>query len=1162
MPLSPPLCLRASFGAGSSTGNDYTTTLIVSPQTYTANGTTSASYNGTHVAVGMYATSNFDGQVFRIKSITSQTATTVVAVLEDVEGLNKTIDTSGGINGGGPSSGYGYIFEVNSDGLPALTAINNPPAPTFPDSILGRFIFDKKSSSSAITEQFSVIVGSKDLSLSTIATSYDGLKWTGQTSTRTLFNTGYDVLYNGNIWVAVGQANRNADGTYNSILTSVNGTNWTARPIRMDTARAVAWNGSIFVVVGNKTSNEPNSIFTSPDGITWTGRGSPNNSNLLSLVWTGSKFVTAQLPSSAFFSSVDGINWTAISLDASSTTLIGTKYAKKLASNGSNRLLMGLDLGEVNVNSDSTIVYSDNDGITWNNATWVNSQFIVTSFAKSGNNITTIVSATAVREVAIGTSITITQGSGVNGGNLGTFTITAFDINAATITYVNASGVAQLTGIQGNLRINNNILSLTTDGFSWNGQLWVAVGSQTNNTTTTNKRTIATSPDGINWTIVKNTIFTIASGISWNGSTWIACGQGTNTIATSPDGTTWSGLGRNIFGSETGTGTAAAYAVSSRKEKYLTQPQKIKSINVHVRGTGKNTIPSGSTESHPRQVYIDGILSNQTNTGSADRGLYLTVLRGSDLSVVSNTQYNTNTETPTNGALLLTAALNALDVTNIGILSSYREWEIKIDQGDLRTALRRLGLTKLANNAFNDSSTSGRSYAAIFYGAGTSTSFPFVGTRDVIERLHSSTTSAPMAVISATLTTDGTFPSITGANSTNALYNANVNVPLISNGTGGFTFLSNTTPVVEVDSNGATLVQSMVSNQGLKVYTPSPYADISPVPTTFKSQLQIYPKDNPNCRLYLGSYYTGTVGSVSAIQSSDFFTNPPPPLPGGVLRDNPIGLALNPLLGTDQLPGPVTVGKLTAGSGITLDVNGYIRGKGSIVNTEYARGNSLGNNWAYLGDVSLTIDLPSYGVAPYKYVPKQTGSVPIILHGGSELSFTYGSGFDAMGWQIVAKYNVTITRFIQLFEKALLVLDSIDNIRYADTIKITNNSTSTVNSSNLGEFAITEIHATYPFTIGGVTYTNVIVINKSSVVNQAVTTTGEITTTVQSYNQQFDNNNVTGRTTGGPNYFGVGNAYFIATKPTRFSLRLSRTSGDDPVYYKNAYLILHEISNS
>lgn len=147
MSLNPPLCLPVVFTfisvdtTYSPATNFFRCSFTVTPQNYSG----SRSYNGTSIIPGMWATSSFNGSVFRVKRIDSQSTTTVLLTLEDVDSINKLIDVN--LIGGKPRNGPGYVFQVNPiTGLPILTGITSSPTPTFPDSILGRFIYQQTGS--------------------------------------------------------------------------------------------------------------------------------------------------------------------------------------------------------------------------------------------------------------------------------------------------------------------------------------------------------------------------------------------------------------------------------------------------------------------------------------------------------------------------------------------------------------------------------------------------------------------------------------------------------------------------------------------------------------------------------------------------------------------------------------------------------------------------------------------------------------------------------------------------------------------------------------------------------------------------------------------------------------------------------------------------------
>ena len=71
---------------------------------------------------------------------------------------------------------------------------------------------------------------------------------------------------------------------------------------------------------------------------------------------------------------------------------------------------------------------------------------------------------------------------------------------------------------------------------AWNGTIWVAGGQGTNS--------LATSPDGSNWTVRSSPLNTVVFAVAWNGSYWLASGSGTSDyLMRSSNGIDWTGLG-------------------------------------------------------------------------------------------------------------------------------------------------------------------------------------------------------------------------------------------------------------------------------------------------------------------------------------------------------------------------------------------------------------------------------------------------------------------------------------------------------------------------------------------------------------------------------------------------------------------------------------------
>ena len=298
----------------------------------------------------------------------------------------------------------------------------------------------------------------------TIATSADGITWTGRGAT-IFYNSGYGVAYGlayGNgLWVAVGSAG------VTTIATSTDGKTWTSRGTATTnfgdaggSGRAVAYGkdgsgNNLWVATGT-------GITSSPDGITWTRRDTTELASGRAVAYgkdgSGNGFwvATGTGNNATIMTSPNGISWTI------STATFG-------AASGSGY------------------------GIAYANGLWV-----VVGYDRTGSG--------HVRTSTDGTNWTSRTLGGLS------------------------QGLAVAYGKDG----------------SGNG-LWVAVGQGSSNI-------IATSPNGITWTgRGGNNLFDSgAFSVIYSNNTWIIGGYGSvNTIATSTDGITWTGRGKSTFSTVT-----------------------------------------------------------------------------------------------------------------------------------------------------------------------------------------------------------------------------------------------------------------------------------------------------------------------------------------------------------------------------------------------------------------------------------------------------------------------------------------------------------------------------------------------------------------------------------------------------------------------------------
>jgi len=274
------------------------------------------------------------------------------------------------------------------------------------------------------------------------------------------------------LWVAIGGAGSGSTGTgVNTIATSPDGTTWTGRTSQLASGYGVAWNGSLWVAVGISAGG----ISTSPDGITWTAQTSPFTTGR-GVAWNGSLWVAVGTGAGTdkIATSPDGITWTG--------RTSSLNYGYGIAWNGSLWVAVGNGANQIVTSPDGitwtgrTSPLAPVHGVAWNGSLWV--------------------------AVGYGTKTIATSSDGITW---------AGRRNPLTFGY----------------------------GIAWNGSLWVAVGENPAGTGAVDA--IATSPNGTTWTGQTGPFTTSGYGVAWDGSLWVAVGAGGNRIATSPDGITWTG---------------------------------------------------------------------------------------------------------------------------------------------------------------------------------------------------------------------------------------------------------------------------------------------------------------------------------------------------------------------------------------------------------------------------------------------------------------------------------------------------------------------------------------------------------------------------------------------------------------------------------------------
>lgn len=103
-----------------------------------------------------------------------------------------------------------------------------------------------------------------------VATSYDGISWTGRDSS--LLTEAYDIAWNGSIFIATGY------GGITPLVSSRDGINWYNIPssanIFTTYASSIVWTSKVWIAYGSGTNTT--AISTSPDGWIWNPTSVPN----------------------------------------------------------------------------------------------------------------------------------------------------------------------------------------------------------------------------------------------------------------------------------------------------------------------------------------------------------------------------------------------------------------------------------------------------------------------------------------------------------------------------------------------------------------------------------------------------------------------------------------------------------------------------------------------------------------------------------------------------------------------------------------------------------------------------------------------------------------------------------------------------------------------
>lgn len=148
------------------------------------------------------------------------------------------------------------------------------------------------------------------------------------------------------------------------IMTSPDGTAWTARPVALGT-HAITFGNGIFVAI--QAQSGVRNVITSPDGINWTTHANamPTGGNWVSVVYGDNGFVAVDSnASSRVARSTDGITWTSHNVNAE---VAGGRWTDIAYGNGRYVAVRGWDWDMAGPG-----IMSSPDGISWTGETETN----------------------------------------------------------------------------------------------------------------------------------------------------------------------------------------------------------------------------------------------------------------------------------------------------------------------------------------------------------------------------------------------------------------------------------------------------------------------------------------------------------------------------------------------------------------------------------------------------------------------------------------------------------------------------------------------------------------------------------------------------------------------------------------------------------------------
>ena len=350
-----------------------------------------------------------------------------------------------------------------------------------------------------------------------IATSRDATTWTGYTGSTVFSTLGRTIIWNGSMFVAVGQ------GT-NYLATSANGTNWNAQPSTL--TQTYMWGLGArqpLMLAGGQGNNTLSYSFD--NGLTWIANSATfNSTGNFVIAFNGILWIAGGTGTNPLCTSSDGITWTARTLQT-----LTAVYCAAWSESLGLWVIGGQGTTINNINTSP-------DGTTWTLRSTPIDGTSVFAVAWNGSHMVAIGNGSTYCRIATSKDCFGWTSSGVVVNGPSAYVSLAWNGNvwvtgndATTAIWSSPDGVTW----------TSRLSSFVAYGIAWNGVRFMAVGGSAGAGIL-----IYTSPDGYTWT-QQTSLPSGGNGgfrVTWNpymGLWYVSCNDTTTAqqyrIVTAPD---------------------------------------------------------------------------------------------------------------------------------------------------------------------------------------------------------------------------------------------------------------------------------------------------------------------------------------------------------------------------------------------------------------------------------------------------------------------------------------------------------------------------------------------------------------------------------------------------------------------------------------------------